>query len=681
MSDTTSQFKKLEVIGRGKFGTVYKGLRLDTKELVAIKILNLDTPEEEVKDVQQEIQFLSQLKSVPNVTRYYGSYLHGHKLWIIMDYCAGGSVRTLLRPGPLEEKYISVIVREVLLALQFIHQLGVIHRDIKAANILIQKDGKVQLCDFGVAGQLTTSAMKRTTMVGTPYWMAPEVIMEGADYNEKADIWSLGITIYELATGNPPYSDKDAMRAMQLLTQHEPPRLEGRQFSANLKEQVAICLEEKPELRPSAEELQKSKLVKAYRAVPTASLKEVISRYLLWRDSRPSRESVYYEDAESISEESEVKWDFNSLKSAEYMIENEISQESVPPPGAPPQYAAVPQDTDDYTINPTFRLGTMQTTMRAGTQSTAATTLRNTAKSAAPSSTTAPKSLLKLFEQDEPDETLPSPAAEVPAVPNVPIEIPSLDTLPEAAAQEPRPRAPTVSRQESPTTPVQAEEPASRRMEASSTGLSSLGNRTPSPQRLPHMKPLPSSASQQPLLQPINSKIPSQSVPPGPQTAPALSNNEYQEMKPEPGSLSRVRSQMRLQMPVPMLHSQLMDDKAAAASPDTLNQFGVNINLASTAPLAMTPVTEKTNMELGATPERDSAESVRPQGYFEERARETEEHEKVSLAGMLDGLTLEVGPGVLESGDKDVLVADFVGLVSKFGSVLEAIIAELSEAK
>ncbi|KAG7853176.1 hypothetical protein KL941_000226 [Ogataea angusta] len=693
MSDTTSQFKKLEVIGRGKFGTVYKGLRLDTKELVAIKILNLDTPEEEVKDVQQEIQFLSQLKSVPNVTRYYGSYLHGHKLWIIMDYCAGGSVRTLLRPGPLEEKYISVIVREVLLALQFIHQHGVIHRDIKAANILIQKDGKVQLCDFGVAGQLTTSAMKRTTMVGTPYWMAPEVIMEGADYNEKADIWSLGITIYEMATGNPPYSDKDAMRAMQLLTQHEPPRLEGRQFSANLKDQVAICLEEKPELRPSAEELQKSKLVKAYRMVPTASLKEVISRYLLWRDSRPSRESVYYEDAESISEESEVKWDFNSLKSAEYMIENEISEENVPPAEAVPPYSFVPQDTDDYTINPTFRLGTMQTTMRAGTQSTAATTLRNTAKSGAPASTTAPKSLLKLFEQDESEDTPSSPAAEVSAVPNVPIEIPSLDVVPETATQEPRPRAPTASRQESPSTPAQAEEPAVRRMGVSSTGLSSLGNRTPSPQRLkeaglapspqrlPHMKPLPSSASQQPLLQPINSKIPSQSVPPGPQTAPALTNNEYQEMKPEPGSLSRARSQMRLQMPVPMLHSQLMDDKTAAASPDTLNQFGVNINLASTAPLAMTPVTEKTNMELGATPERDVAESVRPQGYFEERAKETEEHEKVSLASRLDGLALDVAPGVLDSSDKDVLVDSFVGLVGKFGGVLEAIIAELSEAK
>lgn len=116
--DISTQYKLLEIIGRGKFGTVHKGYNVDTKQVVAIKILNLDTDHEEVKDIQQEIQFLSSLKSVPNITHYYGSYLKGHKLWILMDYCAGGSVRTLLKPGPLQEKYISVITRELLIALQ-----------------------------------------------------------------------------------------------------------------------------------------------------------------------------------------------------------------------------------------------------------------------------------------------------------------------------------------------------------------------------------------------------------------------------------------------------------------------------------------------------------------------------------------------------------------------------------
>lgn len=119
-------YRRLEVIGRGKFGTVYKGLDLATKKLVAIKVLNLDTEQDEVSEVQKEIQFLSQIKSIPNVTHYYGSYLNGHNLWIVMDYCAGGSVRTLLLPGPLEEKFISVIARELLQALQFIHNNGVI---------------------------------------------------------------------------------------------------------------------------------------------------------------------------------------------------------------------------------------------------------------------------------------------------------------------------------------------------------------------------------------------------------------------------------------------------------------------------------------------------------------------------------------------------------------------------
>ncbi|KAH3664277.1 hypothetical protein OGAPHI_004629 [Ogataea philodendri] len=662
-----------------RFGTVYKGVNRDTKELVAIKILNLDTAEEEVKDVQQEIQFLSQLKTVPNVTHYYGSYLNGHKLWIVMDYCGGGSVRTLLRPGPLEEKYISIIVRELLVALQFIHQNGVIHRDIKAANILIEKDGRIKLCDFGVAAQLTATVMKRTTMVGTPYWMAPEVIMEGANYNVNADIWSLGITIYEMATGNPPYSDKDAMRAMQMITQLEPPRLEGRQFSANLKEGVATCLEEKPELRPSAEELQRSKLIKAYKTLSTSVLKEVISRYLLWRDSRPARESVYYDDEESINDDNEVKWDFDSLKSAEYMMENEISEENVPRAEATfdPSYA-IPEAVE-YTMNPTLRHGTMQTTMRLGTNSTAATTLRNTVSTTVPSSnTSAPKSLFKLFEQEESDEAEPEQRPELPVLQNTSIEIPSLDTVSQPAMAETRSRSQTVSRQEASPMPTQLEEANVHRENTSSTGLHMLGNRTPSPQRfkepglvpspqrlgppsLPHMKPLPSSGSQQPLLQPINSKLPTTGIPSGPQTAPPLSNAEYQEMKPEAGSLSRARSQIRLQMPVPMLHTQALDEKLAAASPDTMNQFGVNINLASNLPLAMTPVTEKAHLELGATPERDRSDSVI----------------SPRQPGRLGGLSLDVGAGMLEFGDKSAMTEELMALFGKFGGVLDALIGEV----
>lgn len=346
-------YKRTEVVGRGKFGVVYKGYHKQTKQVVAIKVLNLDTPEEEVADVQQEIQFLTELKNVPNVTHYYGLLLNDTKLWIIMDYCAGGLIRTLLKSGVFEERYVAVIVRELLVALQLVHRLGVIHRDLKAANVLITKEGQVQLCDFGVAAKITLQALKRTTMAGTPYWMAPEVIREGDAYNAKADIWLLGITVYEITTGNPPYLDKDAMWAMQMILKLTPPRLEGREYLAALKETVALCLDENPDERPLAEDLLKCRLVKLYRSVPTGVLKELVTRYLLWRDDAGAGAAVGALgpavgaapgapggapaasassddlDAGRDDEGIHIKWDFDLLSSRDYIIENDIDLDRV----------------------------------------------------------------------------------------------------------------------------------------------------------------------------------------------------------------------------------------------------------------------------------------------------------------------------------------------------------------
>ncbi|AMD19167.1 HBR266Wp [Eremothecium sinecaudum] len=341
---TPMLFKRTEVIGRGKFGIVYKAYHLKSKQKYAIKVLNLDCPEDEVEDVQKEIQFLSSLKQVPNITQYYGSYLVDTKLWVIMEYCAGGSLRTLLRPGKIDEKYLGVILREVLLALVAIHKDNVIHRDIKAANILITNDGHVKLCDFGVAAQLAAANHKRQTMAGTPYWMAPEVIMEGVYYNTKADIWSLGITAYEIATGNPPYCDIEALRAMQLITKSKPPRLEGRNYSHMLKEFIALCLDEDPEARPTAEELLSNKFIKTHKSTTVTTLKELISRYLLYSEKHKSREGVMINlDDEEPSKPAaalsnpggsekqvEVKWDFDSLNSNEYIIENDINIDAIP---------------------------------------------------------------------------------------------------------------------------------------------------------------------------------------------------------------------------------------------------------------------------------------------------------------------------------------------------------------
>lgn len=353
--DVGSMFKRREVIGRGKFGVVYKGYHVKTKQVYAIKVLNLDSDEDEVEDVQREIQFLSSMKQIPNITHYYGSYLKDTKLWIIIEYCAGGSLRTLLRPGQIDEKYIGVIMRELLIALKYIHKDNVIHRDIKAANVLITNEGQVKLCDFGVAAQLNQSHSRRQTMAGTPYWMAPEVIMEGVYYDTKVDIWSLGITTYEIATGNPPYCEVEALRAMQLITKTKPPRLEGRSHSPLLKEFIALCLDEDPKERLSADDLLKTKFVKTHKATSVTVLKQLITRYLLFRDKNKSvRESTFMPDEEQNANENssnkndvsqdvssnggtdsndlegDVKWDFDSLSSSDYIMENDINVEEIP---------------------------------------------------------------------------------------------------------------------------------------------------------------------------------------------------------------------------------------------------------------------------------------------------------------------------------------------------------------
>lgn len=480
-------YKRTEVIGRGKFGVVYKGYNRKTNQVVAIKVLNLDTDQEEVKDVQQEIQFLSRLKQAPNITHYHGSYLSDTKLWIIMDHCAGGSVRSLLKPGRIEEKYIGVIVRELLVALQYVHRAGVIHRDLKAANVLITRDGNVQLCDFGVAAQLTANALKRTTMAGTPYWMAPEVIMEGAKYDLKVDIWSLGITIYEIATGNPPYSDKDAMRAMQLITKSKPPRLEGRNHSPLLKEIIALCLDENPDERQSADDLLKSRFIKAHRNTPVGILKEIISRYLIWRESRSAKDrvtSIYGMDeeilennanpnnstnGESGDNELDVKWDFDSLSSSEYIMENNINVNQI---SNQPEYGEeLYEDDDEYMMTSnqqTYMTGNDHPTSRD--DPTLRMTASGTVGHTMGTKRGAPKSLLQLFEEETEISSIPSslttikPDSDFENVPTLPkvasshiprssspmIEIPSMDEIPVSEpVVETRSRAPTLTHTQS----------------------------------------------------------------------------------------------------------------------------------------------------------------------------------------------------------------------------------------
>ncbi|KAF6207364.1 hypothetical protein GE061_018605 [Apolygus lucorum] len=378
-SDPAGIFELIEVVGNGTYGQVYKGRHTKTGQLAAIKVM--DVTEDEEEEIKLEINVLKKYSNHRNIATYYGAFIKksapgkDDQLWLVMEYCGAGSVTDLVKSTKgqsLKEEWIAYICREILRGLSYLHTNKVIHRDIKGQNVLLTDNAEVKLVDFGVSAQLDRTIGRRNTFIGTPYWMAPEVIAcdenPDATYDNRSDLWSLGITALEMAESQPPLCDLHPMRALFLIPRNPPPRLKSKKWSKKFHGFIETVLVKDYHQRPYTEQLLKHQFI---RDQPTErqvriQLKDHIDRCKK-RKQEKEREEYRYSGSENEEEEvatagepssivqapgdNTLRRNFQQIQEGRTLTQNETKEtkhgkekerEEIPEPG-PPSRPALPQ--------------------------------------------------------------------------------------------------------------------------------------------------------------------------------------------------------------------------------------------------------------------------------------------------------------------------------------------------